>query len=93
MESLEVSGAVRPLVRVVRLQRVNVRLLYYNLDGGRGLSVAVGVRFVLARIVQVDLLYIPKSFRFPLICGPCSWCCILLKPVSERQDHSVNCSL
>jgi hypothetical protein len=44
----------------------NVRLLYRNSDGGGGLSVAVGVQFMLARVVlQVGLVYIPKSFCFP----------------------------
>jgi len=38
----------------------NVRLLYRNSDGGGELSVAFGVRFVLARIVQER----PKIFCF-----------------------------
>ena len=44
----------------------NVRLLYRNSGGGGGFSVAVGVRFVLARVVEVGLAYIPKRLLFSL---------------------------
>ena len=40
MLRLEVSGAVRPRIRVVRLQRAKLRILWYNVDRDRAVGIA-----------------------------------------------------
>jgi hypothetical protein len=71
----------------------DVRLLYRNLDGGRGLSVAVGVRFMLAGVLQVGLVYIPKSLCFPFLSWSLYWRCILVSNKAIRSNAVISWAL